>query len=50
LRFAIENIPAGVVPERMRSAGLLAAADLSALIPSADMVQAIDRLNPIDRA
>ena len=50
LRFAIENIPAGVVPERMRSAGLLAAADLSALIPSADMVQAIDKLNPIDRA
>lgn len=50
LRFAIENIPAGVVPERMRSAGLLAAADLSALIPSDGMVQAIDRLNPIDRA
>lgn len=50
LRVAIENIPAGVVPERMRSAGLLAAADLSALIPSAGMVQAIDGLNPIDRA
>jgi len=46
----IGNIPQGVVPPRMRDAALQAAGDLSALIPSAGMVQAIDGLNPIDRA
>lgn len=50
LVFTINNVPAGVVPERMRSAALQAAGDLSALIPSSSMVQAIDGLNPIDRA
>ena len=46
----IGNIPQGAVPPRMRDAALQAAGDLSALIPSAGMVQAIDGLNPIDRA
>ena len=46
----IGNIPQGAVPPRMRDAALQAAGDLSALIPSSNMVAAIDRLNPIDRA
>jgi hypothetical protein len=50
LVFTIGNVPEGVVPPRMRQAALQAAGDLSALIPSASMVQAIDNLNPVDRA
>ena len=50
LRFTIGNIPAGVVPPRMIQAALDATDELGDLIPSENMVQAIDRLNPIDRA
>lgn len=50
LRFTIGNIPEGVVPPRMRQAALQATAELDGLIPSENMIVALDRLNPIDRA
>lgn len=50
LRFTIGNIPEGVVPPRMRQAALDATAELGDLIPSENMIVALDRLNPIDRA
>lgn len=50
LRFTISNVPAGVVPKRMREAALNAADELGALIPTDNMIQALERLNPIDRA
>jgi len=50
LRFTISNVPAGVVPERMRQTALIAADELSALIPTDNMIQSLGRLNPIDRA
>lgn len=50
LRFTINNIPQGGVPERMRQAALGAADELSALIPTDSMLQSLNSLNPIDRA
>ncbi len=49
LRFTIQNVPSGAVPERMRSAALNAADELGALIPSDAMLLDLERLNPIDR-
>lgn len=50
LRFTISNVPAGAIPERMRQTALIAADELSSLIPTDSLLQALNGLNPIDRA
>ena len=50
LTYVIQQLPAGSVPSGMVSSALSATSTLSSLLPTQSMIEALDKMNPIDRA
>lgn len=49
LRFTITNVPSNAISERMRLTALNEIDTLNSLIPNENMIQSLERMNPIDR-
>jgi hypothetical protein len=50
LRFTIQNIPEGSIPSRMKSTALTAVSSLDSLLLTSGDIEALDKMNPIDKA
>ena len=50
LTYVIQQLPTGSVPSGMASSALAATSTLSSLLPTSAMIEALDKMNPIDRA
>jgi len=50
LTYTIQQLPVGSVPSGMMSSALSATSNLSQLMPTSAVIEALDKMNPIDRA
>lgn len=50
LNFTIQNLPAGAVPASMKSTALSAVSSLNTMLLTQNELDALDKMNPIDRA
>jgi hypothetical protein len=50
LNYTIQNLPAGAVPAGMKSTALTAVSSLGSMLLTQDELDALDKMNPIDKA
>jgi len=50
LTYTIQQLPTGSVPSGMMTSALSATSTLSSLLPTQSMIEALDKMNPIDKA